>query len=373
LPLVPITDLVVKDADLVAATQGRAFWILDDVSPLRQMTPEASAANAWLFEPAPATLYGGSAGGGRNAGANPPPGALIYYRLEREPSEKEAVTLEFLDQAGKLVRKISSKPEEADDDAAAGGGEDEGGPGRGAARTIPAKAGLNRFAWDLRYADASRFKGLILWGGGLQGPRVAPGTYQVRLTAFGKSQTRRFEVRKDPRLQTTPEELQKRLALGLAIRDKLTETHDAIVRLRDVRDQVKAVAERAKTVAPDSSIASAARALSERLTSIEEALYQTKNKSSQDPLNYPIRLNNKLSNLAGVVASADAPPTDQSQAVYQDLAGKIDAQLARLAELLRSDLASFNRIVREKEIPAVVVRPKKERGGTETVPSPDEK
>ena len=372
LPLVPITDLVIKDDDVVAATQGRAFWILDDVSPLRQMTPEAASASAWLFEPSAAYLYGGPGGGGRNAGANPPPGALIYYRLEREPSEKEQVTLEFLTEDGKLIRKISSKPEEGADDVA-GGGDDEGGPGRAAARTIPAKAGLNRFAWDLHYADATRFKGLVLWAGGLQGPTVAPGIVQVRLTAFGKTQTRRFEVRKDPRLKTTPEDFQKRLALGLAIRDKLTATHEAIVRIRDVRDQLKAVAERAKTVAPDSSIATAARALSNKLTSVEEALYQTKNKSSQDPLNYPIRLNNKLSNLAGVVASADAAPTDQSQAVYDDVAGKIDVELARLRDLLGKDLLEFNRMVKEKEIPAVVVKPpKKDKGAPEGPASPDE-
>ena len=283
------------------------------------------------------------------------------------------MTLEFLTEDGKLIRKISSKPEEGDE-AAAPGGDEEGGFARGGARTIPAKAGLNRFAWDLRYADASRFKGLILWGGGLQGPTVSPGSYQVRLTAFGKTQTQRFEVRKDPRLKTTPEEYQKRLALGLSIRDKLTETHDAIVKIRDVRDQVKAVADRAKSTTPgDSSIAGAAKALNEKLTSIEEALYQTKNKSSQDPLNYPIRLNNKLSQLSGVVASADAPPTDQTQAVYRDIAGRIDDELARLTNTLAKDLADFNRMVREKAVPAVVVKPsKKEKSAATPTASPED-
>ena len=376
LPLVPVTDLIVKDNDLIAATQGRAFWILDDVAPLRQMTAEAASASAWLFEPSPAVLYGGPGGGGRNTGSNPPPGAFIYYRLDHEPSEKETVTLEFLTEDGKLIRKISNKPEEGSEEAAGGGGvEGEGGGfGRPGASTIPARAGLNRFPWDMRYADASRFKGLILWGGGLQGPTVSPGTYQVRLTAFGKSETRRFEVRKDPRLKTTPEEYQKRLALGLEIRDKLTETHDAIVKIRDVREQVKSVADRAKSTTPgDSSITVAARALNQKLTSIEEALYQTKNKSSQDPLNYPIRLNNKLSQLSSVVASADAPPTDQTQAVYQDIAGKIDAELARLTNTLAKDLAEFNRMVRDKEVPAVVVKPaKKEKAAPQGPASTDD-
>ncbi|MEK7330432.1 MAG: glycosyl hydrolase, partial [Candidatus Eisenbacteria bacterium] len=330
LPVVPITDLVIKDNDVVVATQGRAFWILDDISPLRQMAPVAAASDAHLFKPSPALLFGGPAGGGGGRGANPPNGAVIYYRLKSEPKEKEEVTLEFLDEKGKLIRKYSSRGEEGEGGAPTPGGEEGGfGGGGGAARKIPAKAGLNRFAWDLRYPDASRFPGLILWGGGLQGPTVVPGTYQVRLTAGGKSTTQSFEVRKDPRLATTPADYQKRFDLHLKIRDKLTETHDAIARIRDVRDQVKAVAERAKqAAAKDTTIAAAAKALTERLTKIEEALYQTKNKSNQDPLNYPIRLNNKLSNITGVVTSADAAPTDQAYQVYDDIAGKIDVELA---------------------------------------------
>jgi photosystem II stability/assembly factor-like uncharacterized protein len=372
LPVVPITDLVIKDNDLVAATQGRAFWILDDLSPLRQMTAEAGAADAFLFTPSPAYLFGGG-GGGRGTGVNPPVGAVLYYRLKNEPKEKDEVTLEFLDQQGKLIRKLSNKGDDAEP-ATPAGGDEEGGFGGfrgGAARKIPAKAGLNRFAWDLRYPEASRFPGLILWGGGLQGPTVVPGTYQVRLTAGGKSQTQSFEVRKDPRLATTQADYQKRFDLHLKIRDKLTETHEAIIRIRDVRDQVKAVAERAKqAAAKDTSIAAAAKALTAKLTAIEEALYQTKNKSNQDPLNYPIRLNNKLSNLTGVVASADAAPTDQAYQVYADIAGKIDAELAKLKDVLATDLASFNQLVREKDVPAVVVKEKKERGGAGTGAGP---
>jgi hypothetical protein len=335
------------------------------------LTPEAVGQRR-LFQPSPAAACMAVRPGRPHRGQHPPPGALIFITSSAK-DEKEAVTLEFLTEDGKLIRKISSKPEEGDE-AAAPGGDEEGGFARGGARTIPAKAGLNRFAWDLRYADASRFKGLILWGGGLQGPTVSPGSYQVRLTAFGKTQTQRFEVRKDPRLKTTPEEYQKRLALGLSIRDKLTETHDAIVKIRDVRDQVKAVADRAKSTTPgDSSIAGAAKALNEKLTSIEEALYQTKNKSSQDPLNYPIRLNNKLSQLSGVVASADAPPTDQTQAVYRDIAGRIDDELARLTNTLAKDLADFNRMVREKAVPAVVVKPsKKEKSAATPTASPED-
>jgi photosystem II stability/assembly factor-like uncharacterized protein len=358
LPLVPITDLVIKDDDVVVATQGRSFWILDDISPLRQLTTEPMTGPV-LFRPSPASLFGGPVGAGPARGANPPYGARVYYRLPAEPGEKDEVTLEFLDPAGKLIRRFSSKgdpPQEGDPPAGEGGGF---GAAAAAARRVPAKAGLNRFTWDLRYPDATRFPGLILWGGGLSGPTVVPGSYQVRLTAAGTTSTRGFEVRKDPRLATTQEDYQKRFDLHLKVRDKLSETHDAIVRIRDVRDQLKSVSERAKTVSKDTTLAEAAKALTTRLTAIEEGLYQTKNRSNQDPLNYPIRLNNKLSQLTGVITSADARPTDQTVAVYEEIAGRIDVELGRLKEALEKDLAAFNALVREREIPAVVVRERK--------------
>src|SRR5207244_10125109 len=147
------------------------------------------------------------------------------------------------------------------------------------------------------------FKGMFLWGGLTRGPVVAPGAYQVRLTAGGRSLTRPLEVRKDPRLATSDEDFRKQYDLLAKIRDKLTETHDAITRIREMREQVKGVAERAKA---NKAIADAAESLGKKLTAVEEELYQTKNQSSQDPLNFPIRLNNKLAALAGVVAGADA-------------------------------------------------------------------
>jgi len=364
LPLVPVTDLIIKDNDVVAATQGRAFWILDDISVLRQMSTEP-VAEPTLYKPSPASLFGGGPGGpGR--GTNPPNGALVYYRLPKEATEKEEVTLEFLDNSGKLIRKFSSKGDPPTEGAGGGGGGEEGGfGGPPPARKVPAKAGLNRFVWDLHYPDASRFPGLILWGGGLGGPVVVPGTYQVKLTAGGVSSTRSFEVKKDPRLTTTAEDYQRRFDLHMKIRDKLTETHDAIVKIRDVRDQIKAVSDRAKPMDKDSTIANAAKALTTKLTAVEEALYQTKNKSNQDPLNYPIRLNNKLSQLSGVINSADAPPTDQTVQVYDDIAGKIDVELGKLKEALDKDLAAFNALVRDKQVPAVSVKEKKKTDGAE--------
>jgi hypothetical protein len=262
------------------------------------------------------------------------------------------VTLEFLDSSGKSIRKFSSKPA-ADAEVSAPSDDDGGfGPFSGP-RRIAAKAGINRFAWDMQYPEASRFKGMILWSGRVIGPTAVPGTYQVKLTAGGKTLSESFEIRKDPRIATTQADYQKQFDLLLKIRDKLTETHDSITRIREARDQIKAYAERTKG---NKAIADAAKTLTDKLTAIEEALYQTKNQSSQDPLNFPIRLNNKLASLAGVVAGSDDPPTDQSYAVYDDLVAKIDAELGKLKAVMSADLAAFNQIVRDQNVPAVVVK-----------------
>ena len=223
---------------------------------------------------------------------------------------------------------------------------------------MPAEAGLNRFVLDLRYADATRFPGLIMWGGNTTGPRVAPGAYQVKLTIDGKTMVQSFEVKKDPRLETTTADFAKQLELLLKIRDKFGETSEAILQIRDIRKQIDEITNRLKDQPSGKAIADAAKPLKTKLTAIEEELYQTKNQSSQDPLNYPIRLNNKLAALGSVVASADAAPTDQSYVLYEELSGKINVQLQKLDETIRTDLPAFNKLVREQDVPAVFIKPK---------------
>jgi hypothetical protein len=357
LPVVPITDLVVKDNDLVVATQGRSFWILDDISPLRQISKTTASADAHLYKPGAAHRFFGISAPLPNRGQNPPSGPLFYYSLKSDVKEGEEITLEVLDAAGKSVRKFSSKP---DPDKKPGGGFLAEFLGITApADQLPAKAGLNRFAWDLRYPEASSFDGMILWGGGTDGPVAVPGSYQVKLSAAGKSFTEPFEVKKDPRLDVSLADLQNQFDLLLKIRDKLTQTHDGIKRIRSVRDQLSSAADRAKGTAGEKVVAEGAEALKKKLTAVEEALYQTKNKSSQDPLNYPIRLNNKLASLAGVVASAEAAPTAQSHAVYDDLAAKIDKELAALKDALEKDVPAFVKLVKDQDVPAIVIREEK--------------
>jgi len=358
LPIVPVTDLAFhkKERDLVVATQGRAFWVLDDLPMLYQMA-DASKTDVYLFKPEDSYRMpgGGGGGGGRGGGAvgqNPPNGAVIYYYLKNKPSGE--VTMEILDAAGKTVKKFSSKA--SDSPAAAGPPTEEEGFFGGGPRRLPAEAGLNRFVWDLRYADATRFPGLIMWAGSTTGPRVAPGNYQVKLMADGKTLTQSFEVKKDPRLETTPADFAKQLDLLLKIRDKFSETSEAITQIRDVRKQVDEITNRLKEQSSGKGVAESAKSLKSKLAAIEEELYQTKNQSSQDPLNYPIRLNNKLAALTGVVGGADSAPTEQSFAVYEEVVGKINLQLKKLEEVMRTDLPAFNKMVRDQDVPAVIVK-----------------
>ena len=172
----------------------------------------------------------------------------------------------------------------------------------------------------------------------------------------GQTLTQSFDIKPDPRLTTTAADYTKQLELGLKIRDKLTETHNAIVQIRDVRRQVEDLLKRVAGQPQFKTVTDAGTALNKNLTAIEETLYQTKNQSNQDPLNYPIRLNNKLAALGGVVGTADSAPTAQSYAVYDEVVTQIDAQLQKLAQVMKTDVAAFNQLVRDQNIPAVVVK-----------------
>jgi photosystem II stability/assembly factor-like uncharacterized protein len=396
LPVVPITDLAVhrRERDLVVATQGRSFWVLDDLTVLQQMSDAMRAGQGEALLLKPENTYRFQGGGGQplpptaTIGANPPAGVSVYYYLKGRPTTD--LTLEFLDPSGKSIRKYTVKappaPRPTPTPAPSGGvagqpgtstapgsaqvttppeqpaapsGEESstfGGAGAGGPRP-GVEAGLNRFVWDMRYAEAARFPGMILWSGETRGPRAVPGTYQVRLTVDGKTLTQPFEIMRDPRISTTPEEFARQFALLSKIRDKLTEMHNAITQLREVRRQVDDLLKRVAEQPEAKPVADGGRALNAKLTAVEEELYQTKNQSSQDPLNYPIRLNNKLAALGGIVASADTAPTDQSYTLYEELASKIDAQLQRLNQIMTGDLRAFNNLVRASDIPAVIVKP----------------
>jgi hypothetical protein len=344
LPIVPIHDLVVKDNDLVAATHGRSFWILDDVTPLQQLADSVARAARFLFTPRdPYRMGGGGGFGGGGApsgvGANPPGGAVVFFYLKDKPDSTADVRLEFLDSRDSVIRRFSTKPKDSGD-------------------SLKVRAGMNRFVWNLRYPEASRFTGMIFWAGGTQGPVAVPGTYKVRLTAGDWSQTRSFALKQDPRVTTTAADYQRQFDLLVRIRDRVTAANDAVKRIRDVKEALDGAATRARAMPGEVGrrIALQADSIKGRLAAIEAEIYQVKNRSSQDPLNYPIRLNNKIAALAGVVASADAAPTDQSVQVFEQLSAALQVQLDKLQAVLDADIPAFNKLVKDSDVPAVILR-----------------
>ena len=376
LPVTPITDLAVhkREKELVAATQGRSFWIFDDLPMLHQLMDAGgfrAASESKLFKPKDAYRMPGGGGGPLPAtatiGKNPAAGVVVYYSLKAKPTTD--LVLEFLDANGKSINKFTARLPRPQPSPAPGtaqltapptqpqppAGEEEGSFGGGAPARATTDVGLNRFVWDMRYPEAVRFPGMILWAGQTQGPRIVPGNYQVKLTVDGQTLTETFTVKGDPRLTLSAADYAKQLDLSLKMRDKLTETHNAIIQIRDIKKQVDDLVKR---VGPQSKpIADTGNALIKKLTEVEETLYQTKNQSSQDPLNFPIRLNNKLAALLGVVSRGEFVPTEQSFDVYNDLVGKIDAQLVKLSQIVKTDVPAFNQVVKDQNIPAIVIKP----------------
>lgn len=356
LPIVPITDLTVqkREKDLVVATQGRSFYVLDNLPVLYQLA-EAQAAGSFLFKPEDTYRTAGGGGGNLPAtatvGRNPASGAVVNYYFKEKPTKE--VTLEFLDSSGKVVRKFTKRPEiqgQAAPDAAAFGG----GGFAGGEPPLPTESGLNTFVWNYRLPNAATVPGLIMWGGSLAGPRVPPGSYQVRLSIDGKAiSTESFMLKADPRLTTSTEDFAKQFDLMSKIHKKLTDTHNVILDIRDARTQLENLTRRLKP-ADNKDLIDKAKEISKKLTDIEEALMQTKIKSGQDALNYPIRLNNKLAALSSSVDGSDDAPTTQAYDVYNDLVAQIDAQLGLFASVKTVDIADFNKQFAAKGLPVIV-------------------
>jgi len=355
LPIVPVTDLAVqkRENDLVVATQGRSFYILDSLPVLYQLA-DAKKADVYLFKPE--DVYRTVGGGGRDlpptatVGRNPANGAVINYYLRQKPSKE--IELEFLDATGNVLRKFSKRTETP---AATGQTQPEtSGPTRAAEPQVPAEIGLNTFVWNYRLPNATTVPGLIMWGGSPAGPRVVPGNYQVRLSVDGKAvSTESFAIKADPRLSTTSEDFAKQFDLMSKINKKLSETHGAILEIRDIHLQLDNISRRLK--GPDQKdLIDKAKDISKKLTDIEEALMQTKIKSGQDALNFPIRLNNKLAALGSSVDSSDDAPTAQAYDVFNDLQAKVDSQLAQLAKIKSEDIADFNKQFAAKGLPVII-------------------
>jgi photosystem II stability/assembly factor-like uncharacterized protein len=334
LPVVPIHNMVVTGNDLVAATHGRSFWILDDLTPLQQLGDTVRGAAAFLYRPRDTWRLRGGPGFGA-VGRNPPAGAVVHFNLRERPDSATLVTLEFLDSAGTLIRGFSSR-------------------GRTPAERLDSlRSGMNRFVWNTRYPDATGFQGLIMWAGNIAGPFAPPGNYQVRLTVGSWSGTQPLRLLADPRASATPTDYAEQFDLLIRIRDRLSEANGAVVRIREIREQIDQVGKRLEGAAGAARIRGAADSLRRSLSAVEEEIYQVRNRSNQDPLNYPIRLNNRIAALMGVVGSSDARPTEQSVQVFQELSALLAVQLARLRAIVETDVPAFNALVREANLPAI--------------------
>jgi hypothetical protein len=328
LPDTQVADIEVQKHDLVIATHGRSFYILDNIDWLRQTTPETKNEPVHLFVPSPGVH-------------NVDDGIIDYYLAK--PADK--VTIDVLDSAHKVIATFVSAPpgkKPSDDDDA----DDR----RGTTKPPTTTAGINRFDWNLRYPGAYAFPGVILWGGNAKmGPVAVPGSYHVRLTANGVTQERDLTIDKDPRLDVSTEDLQKQFDLALKLRDQLSQTDTIVSEIRQIRSQVDA------RLKADAELKPQTDAMMAKLTGIEETVYQVKNRSDQDPLNFPIRLNNYIAALARSVMSADAAPTAQAYVVETDLAGRLDVQQKAFDAAVHGDLDQLNAVLKSKQEAPITV------------------
>jgi len=342
LPVTPITDLEVHQGDLLASTAGRAFWILDDLSPLRQWDAAGAAGGSRLFAPRPAVRTTGFGNGGPRSGKNPPQGAVIDYWLSEVP--KDPFTLEIVDGAGAVVRRFSSARAEG---AAA--------TGPNAVRLLSAKAGVNRFVWDLRRESVANVAGLYTFGT-LQGRRVVPGTYTVRLTVNGKAQSQPLAVALDPRLSTPLATLQAQDELAARVEAELTEIHRTVTRLRDVRTQVDDLIKRTASLPSAETLRTSGKALGDRITTLEDALVQKRVIDGQTVINFPMKLNQFYIYLRSAIDGSDEGATNGQRDRLAELNAQWQPLRAQAETVLGADLAAFNQLVKDQNVPAVVVQ-----------------
>ncbi len=387
LPIVPVHDLVIKNDDLVLATHGRSFWILDDVSPLRQIAdsnPDSVAQeDMHLYKPATAfRVHAGEAPEHSHfAGKNPPTGAVIYYYFKKAPKQDETpeankdeaskaeaikneVKIEILDASGTVIRHYSSLKNEPLDEPL---DPDDKKP----EKQIKPEDGLNRFVWNLHYDDANRVPGYFLWeyGEGAKGPLALPGNYQVRLTANGKTQTAPFEVKIDQRVTTSQADLEKQFKLEMDVRDQLNRVYDAVNQIQDVREQLEGLKKRLPPGDSTKAVFDGATALEAKLIAVRDPLINFKINASEDSLAYTPGIDARLAFISQVVAGfADSAPTEAQYQEFDKLKKQTEELLAHWDQVRDADLASFQKLAAEQNIHSIYVpdvRSERVQGGGE--------
>ena len=333
LPIVPITDITLKENDLIVATQGRSFWVLDDLTIVQQKTADVINKPLHVFDVNDAYRYEGYQDlQVKNAGINPPNGSVINYYL-KNITDSPAVSIEILDQAKKQVKLFAVNAKEK-------------------ANKIDVNKGMNQFVWDMQYAAAEKIEGQILWHGTVPGPKAAPGKYFYKIKADKDSAEGSFIIKANPVYKTTQQDYDDQLIFLLAIRDKFNAIQKASKNIADLRKQINDFTDKQGKNLP-AGIKSQADTIIKQLTTIEEALHQTKAKSDQDVLNYPIRLDDKLAGLYKFAASGNTAPAQQGKETFTELSAQTDVQLNKLKQLLDDELPKLNQLIRDKSLSAI--------------------
>ncbi len=337
LPIVPITDLTIKENDLIVATQGRAFWVIDDLSVLQQREKNIFDKKLFVFGVNDSYRMEGSGGRRRhnmpmNAGINPPNGVVFNYWLN-DVNDSSKVSISVFDKNGALIKTFTKDAKEENN-------------------RLEFNKGMNQFVWDMFYPPAEKIDGLILWNGNVEGPKAAPGRYKARFRYSNDSTDVSFVIKGDPNYAMTDADYDAQVGMLLQIRDKFSEIQKAIKDIRVIRSQINDFTSRMDT-AKDKDVKKIADSISKHITTIEEALYQTKSKSGQDVLNFPIRLNDKIAGLYDVAASGYHVPSKPVKEAFADLSSLADAQLNQLKKIMTEDLATLNKRINEKQLPVI--------------------
>jgi photosystem II stability/assembly factor-like uncharacterized protein len=366
LPVTPVHDLVIqkREKDLIVATHGRSFWVLDDLTPLHQIADASiKTSETALYKPRHTYRWADPDFDlplGLSTGESAPNGVLVYYNLKEKTAD--SVALDFLDSEGKLIISYSNKRDKKGK-AVKESTEFYANPEAKRSDVITTNEGMNRFVWDMRTPEAVEVPGAILWGGSIAGFKVSPGAYQARLTIAGKTiSTQPFEIFKDSRVEATQEDFAAQFALLQQIQAKVSETNKAVNQIRDARKQINGAIDRITPDADKPSAASqklkdAAKPLLDSLASVENELIQTKAKSSQDILNFPVKLNNKFMTLKSIVSSADSRPPKQCYDMLKELSERLEVQMNRLKPLLSGGISTFNTAAKELAPMPVLIDP----------------
>lgn len=337
LPVTPITDLIIKNNDLVVATQGRSLWILDDLSMVQQLDPALTNKNMHVYQMNDAyripSVSGrwGAASVPANSAMNPPKGAVVNYWVKSFTDSTNA-SITIVSSTGKVIKKFATNSKE---------------------NPLTLKKGFNQFVWDLKYPEAEKADGLILWNGVPSGITAAPGKYTARIQIGVDSTSVTFNLLADPNYKCTQADYEAQVSFLLQVQDKFNETMKAIKKIKSTREQLTGYTTRLGKTCP-AALKNLGDSLSKRLTAIEELLHQTKAKSGQDVLNYPIRLDDKLSGVFDMANSGNMAPPKQAVDVFSELATQVDAALSQLQVVLGEGLQAFNKMIVEQRLPVIV-------------------